>query len=157
MLMLLNQVLNKLDHEAPAAYAYLQGRSEKPDIKGIALFYSIWGGTLVSIIVNGLPDDNFLGMHIHEGASCTGTKEDPFADVGGHFNPAGKEHPFHAGDLPSLLENDGFAFQACFTARFQPWDVMGRTIIIHGKSDDFKSQPAGDSGMKIACGEIVKN
>ena len=41
-----------------------------------------------------------------------------------------------------------------FTDRFQPQDVVGRTVIIHDQPDDFTSQPSGNSGEKIACGEI---
>ena len=41
-----------------------------------------------------------------------------------------------------------------YTGRFYPMDVVGRTIVLHEMPDDFKTQPSGDSGMKIACGEI---
>ena len=42
-----------------------------------------------------------------------------------------------------------------YTGRFMPEDVIGKTVVLHGMPDDFHTQPSGDSGMKIACGEIV--
>jgi len=43
-----------------------------------------------------------------------------------------------------------------YTNRFRPQDVIGRTAVIHAMPDDFRSQPAGDSGMRIGCGEITR-
>lgn len=74
---------------------------------------------------------------------------------GAHYNPENTEHPKHAGDLPPLLANNGIAWSAVYTDRFYPEDVVGRTVIIHDMADDFHTQPSGDSGMKMACGEIV--
>ena len=70
------------------------------------------------------------------------------------YNPEKEEHPRHAGDLPPVLSNDGTAWMEIYTGRFYPMDVVGRTIVLHEMPDDFKTQPSGDSGMKIACGEI---
>jgi Cu-Zn family superoxide dismutase len=95
-------------------------------------------------------------MHIHEGRSCTGNAADPFADTGGHFNPKNQPHPLHAGDLPPLFSNGGFGYYSFFTARFRPAEIIGRTVVIHSGPDDFKTQPAGDSGSKIACGVVEK-
>ena len=63
-------------------------------------------------------------------------------------------HPQHAGDMPSLLANDGNAFLIFYTDRFHPEDVIGRAVIIHAHSDDMTTQPSGNSGAMIACGEI---
>ena len=96
----------------------------------------------------------FHGFHIHDGGSCTGNVSDPFAEAGQHYNPKKLPHPEHAGDLPPVLSNDGTAWMEIYTGRFYPMDVVGRTIVLHEMPDDFKTQPSGDSGMKIACGEI---
>lgn len=157
MLSILKNILMMLETEPPAAYAYLKGNSEYPKIKGMVLFYSLWNSTFMIVVAENLPKKGFLGFHIHEGVSCTGTKEDEFADAKGHYNPGHAEHPEHAGDLPPLLENEGFAVSAFLTGRFKPEEIAGRTVIIHGGRDDFTSQPSGDSGMKIACGEIILN
>ena len=69
-------------------------------------------------------------------------------------NPNNCAHPFHAGDLPPVFESGGQSFMAVWTGRFNVNDVIGRTVILHSHMDDFSTQPAGNSGEKIACGEI---
>jgi Cu-Zn family superoxide dismutase len=95
-----------------------------------------------------------LVHHIHEGGKCSGNENDPFADAGTHFNPYNCAHPEHAGDLPPLFGNKGYAWSSVLTNRFTVSDVIGRTVIIHSRPDDFTTQPAGNSGEKIACGVI---
>ncbi len=147
--------------EIPAARAIIKGSETYPDIKGKADFYDVHGGTVLVVEVTGLPgkikDENsgFFGFHIHEGSSCTGNGEDPFADTGGHYNPGQGSHPKHAGDLPPFLADHGSAWMSVYTTRFFPEDVVGRTIVIHSMPDDFRTQPSGNSGEKIACGLIV--
>lgn len=151
----------RFGNDVPDAYANIKGSSQFPNIRGTVNFYNVYGGTVVEAEVYGLPNTinkpngNFYGFHIHEGASCTGDQEDPFKNAGAHYNPTHTEHPKHVGDLPTLLANDGVAWTAIYTDRFYPEDVVGRTVIIHEMADDFKTQPSGDSGMKMACGEIV--
>lgn len=144
-------------------YAFLNGSAQYPSVSGCAEFYPLWGGTLLAVMITGLPApekgacvNRFHGFHIHEGSSCiknTGSGE-PFPKAGTHYNPQGCEHPAHAGDLPPLLSNDGFAFQIFYTNRFVPEEVLGKTIIVHLNADDFTTQPSGNSGTMIACGEI---
>ncbi len=93
-------------------------------------------------------------LHIHSGESCTGNVKDAFANAGMHYNPTECKHPFHAGDLPPLFENEGYAMMVFFTNRFRVNEVIGKTIIVHENIDDFTSQPSGNAGAKIACGEI---
>lgn len=150
-----------LANRTPNAFAEIYGSEEFPDIYGYALFYQRVDGIFIVFQVNGLPvsqsscDSSVFAMHIHEGESCTGTEADPFADAGTHYNPGGCPHPAHAGDLPPLFGNDGYAWGAVFTNRFTFSDVLGRTLIIHRGPDDFTTQPAGNSGAKIACGVIT--
>ena len=123
-------------------------------LRGTVKFYPVPCGTLVVAEITGLPknESGFFAFHIHEGKCCTGKD---FADTGGHFNPCDREHPRHAGDLPPLLSRNGRAFLAVETDRFTPREILGRTVVIHEEPDDFHTQPAGNSGRKIACGEIV--
>ena len=58
------------------------------------------------------------------------------------------------GDLPPLLSCNGNAYMTVKTDRFKVKDIIGRTVIIHYRADDFRTQPSGDSGEKIACGII---
>ncbi len=147
--------------EIPAACAVIKGSEKYPDIQGRVDFYDVHGGTVLVARVSGLPEEDmeehtgFFGFHIHEGNSCTGNGEDPFADTKGHYNPEQVSHPKHAGDLPPLLADHGNAWMSVYTTRFFPEDVVGRTVVIHSMPDDFRTQPSGDSGEKIACGLIV--
>ena len=135
-----------------AAMACIRGTGS---IRGTVKFYPVNCGTLVVAQIFGLPGsiDGFYGMHIHEGGSCTG---EGFADTRGHYDPQGNPHPRHAGDLPPLLSQNGKALLAVETDRINVWEIIGRTVVIHSRSDDFRSQPAGDAGSKIACSVICK-
>lgn len=152
--------LNTLFAMDPYAYATISGSRFFPAVKGVALLYPICSGTLLALHAIGLPYKNkpcskaFYGLHIHEGKKCTGNENDAFANAGSHYNPGGCTHPNHAGDLPPLLGNKGEALSIFYTDSFLPSEVVGHTIIIHDMPDDFRTQPSGDSGMKIACGEI---
>ncbi len=144
----------------PDATATITGSDEYPQITGLVNFYQAERGVLIGADISGLPFDSssrnaFYGFHIHEGTSCTGDENDPFADAGLHYNPRNVQHPFHAGDLPPLLGNNGKAFSIFFTGAFRLADVLGRAIIIHSLPDDFTSQPAGNVGEKMACGIIT--
>lgn len=134
----------------PRAVAWVRGVH---GLRGSVTFYSVPGGTLVTAEIEGLPKngDGFFGFHIHEGNSCGGEE---FSEIGGHWNPQDQKHPRHGGDLPPLLESGGRAFLAVKTGRFRPEEVIGRTVVIHGGPDDFRSQPGGDAGEKIGCGVI---
>lgn len=156
----LNETLMILMRQKPEAYAEIEGSRQYSGLKGEIAFYPLWRGSLVVASISGLPKgeepcpERFFGFHIHEGASCTGNEEDPFADTGQHYNPAGCEHPEHAGDFPPLMGNDGYALSVFYTDRFYPEEIIGRTAVIHDMPDDFKTQPSGGSGEKIACGVI---
>lgn len=150
----------KIVHEMPAAHAAIEGSQEYAGIRGNVYLYEVYNGTILVGEIYGIPEElerkygGFFGFHIHEGKSCTGNSEDPFADTGSHYNPTKAAHPAHAGDLPPLMSHGGVAWMEVYTGRFYPEDVIGRTIVIHEMPDDFHTQPSGDSGMKIACGKI---
>ena len=138
----------------PDAIAYLTGSQDDKPLMGEVEFFQKPNGVLVKAHVSGLPDHSgFFALHIHEGDSCSGAD---FANTKGHFNPSGANHPNHAGDLPPLLSSGGNAYLAVLTDRFSVKDVLGRTVVIHDGPDDFRSQPAGNAGTKIACGVIVR-
>lgn len=144
----------------PDAFAAIAGSSDYPDLHGAVRFYQTRRGVIVAVQVSGLPqpaepcDKQFFGFHIHNGNSCTGNANDPFADSGTHDNPRECAHPAHSGDLPPLLGNHGFALQLFLTDRFSVGEVHGKTIVIHVQPDDFTTQPAGNAGTRIACGVI---
>ncbi len=138
-----------------SAIAYLKGGNDAPLLQGVVRFYQKKRGVLIEAYVSGLPENNstgFFAFHIHEGKSCTG---EDFADTGAHYNPKGVEHPMHAGDLPPLLSAAGEAYLSVLTNRFSVTDIIGKTVVIHSNVDDFKTQPSGNAGKKIACGVIL--
>lgn len=137
------------------ALANIKGGEDNTEISGKVLFFQKRNGVLVVADIMGLPENstgNFFAFHIHDGTSCTGKD---FSDTGTHFNPDDDMHPFHAGDLPPLLSNDGRAYCQVLTNRFRIEDIIGKTVVIHDMADDFRTQPAGAAGKKIACGVIV--
>lgn len=104
------------------------------------------------------------GFHVHEKGDCSAPDA---MSAGGHFNPHGKAHgdaradERHAGDLGNLtadqegnatvdLEVDGLS-----VAAGAPNSVVGRAVVIHANPDDLKSQPAGNSGPRVACGVVA--
>lgn len=144
------------------AKAIMKGSHKYPKIDGIVYFKETKDGVLLTAKIKGLPTSKgncsgkFFGFHIHDGISCSGTKQDEFANVGSHYNPNQCPHPYHSGDLPPLLENDGYAYMSVLINKFKIKDIIGKTIIIHDSPDDFMTQPSGNSGTKIACGIIEK-
>lgn len=147
-------ILDELE-DAPSAMATLRGSAVYPDLRGTVRFFETTGGIIVIADVTGLPMQaecgGVFGFHIHEGMGCGG---DDFAETLGHYNPTNCPHPYHAGDLPPLFSNDGAAYMAVLTERFTLSEIRGRTVVIHLNPDDFMTQPAGNSGRKIACGVI---
>lgn len=158
--------------EREPVYAVLQGRAnavavvagsrDYPNITGRVKFYQTSAGVLVYAEIMGLPlaggpcGGRIFGFHIHEGGACSGNSNDWFADTLAHYNPGKCEHPYHAGDLSPLFGNNGFALALFLTNRFRVEEIIGRTVVIHDRPDDFTTQPSGNSGVKIACGEIKR-
>ncbi len=145
--------------EILCATSNIRGSCSYPKLRGTVQFKQIGSNVLVTAEIFNLPCEeqtkpNIFAFHIHEGCCCTGTNEDPFADAKGHYNPNNTKHPFHAGDLPPIFGNHGYAYMSVLTDRFTVKEIVGRVIIIHRNLDDFTSQPSGNAGEKIACGKI---
>ena len=142
------------------AKANIKGGKKYSKINGAVTFREVKNGVLVTAKVNGLPQSSdsctgrFFGFHIHEGSSCSGTISDEFANAKTHLNPTNCPHPFHMGDLPPLIENNGYAHMTVLINKFKIKDILGKVVIIHDSPDDFTTQPSGNSGSKIACGII---
>ncbi len=143
------------------AIAEIKGNNKYPNIKGSVIFKKKNDGVIVTAEIFGLPysdekcTSEIFAFHIHNGTSCTGNYIDNFANAGTHFNPNNCKHPAHAGDLPPLFSNNGYAYLSVYTNKFTINDIIGKVIIIHDKPDDFITQPSGNSGNKIACGKIL--
>ena len=150
------QVARIVMYYNPSARAVISGSIAYPNIFGEVYFYNVQDGVLVVVVLENLPDtpSDFFGFHLHEGDSCTGNAQDNFANAGRHYNPNALPHPQHSGDFPPILARGGSGFLAFVTNRFTVPEIIGKTVIIHSMPDDFKTQPSGDSGEKIACGII---
>lgn len=147
------------------AIANIKGGPLAPQIHGTVTFTDVRGGTEVSVEVYGLPPYQPAadgkpqigphGFHIHEHGSCSiGNPSDPFSAAGGHWNPTNQPHGNHAGDFPVLFSNNGYARMTFFTNKFNVAQIIGKSVIIHESPDDYKTQPSGGSGRKLACGVI---
>ncbi|MEG2018689.1 MAG: superoxide dismutase family protein [Clostridium sp.] len=148
--------------QPPDAYALIKGGPLAPYIRGQVFFYQLKDGVYIRAYITGIPEvtssgspSTFHGFHIHEFGSClVGNEKNPFTEAGGHWNPEKKPHPFHPGDLPPLLSTNGIAMMTVYTPNFLVNDVIGKSLIIHEGVDDFTTQPAGNSGPRLACGMI---
>lgn len=145
---------NSFFNSTPDALAHITSNAENPALEGFISFYRCsMGGVLIHAEVFHLPDNNFsgfFGMHIHQFGDCS----KPFDKTGEHYNPEKVTHPDHAGDLPPLFSNNGYAWMAFYDNRFILPEVIGKSVVIHNNRDDFTSQPSGNSGTKIGCGVI---
>lgn len=130
------------------AKAYIKGGKEFPNIDGLVTFKEVSNGVLLTAKIYGLPQSannctgRFFGFHIHEGNSCTGNMNDEFANAKSHLNTSNCPHPFHVGDLPPLIENNGYAYMSVLVNKFKIKDIIGKVIIIHDMPDDFTTQPS---------------
>ncbi|WP_068985925.1 MULTISPECIES: superoxide dismutase family protein [Lysinibacillus] len=132
---------------------------------GNAYFQEEDNGVRVTLALSGLPSGTH-GIHIHSVGKC----EPPtFESAGPHFNPTSKEHGkdnpkgYHMGDLPNLEVGEDGSVDMNFLAEGLTLDKnaansllggKGTSLVIHESEDDYKSDPAGNSGARIACGAI---
>jgi Cu-Zn family superoxide dismutase len=125
-------------------------------------------GVLIDLEVRGLKPGPH-GVHIHAVGLCD--VKTKFESAGGHFSPVPKNHGFmdkhgpHAGDMPNQFADAGGNLHASI---FNPnvtlrrgertlFDKDGSSIVIHAVADDYRSQPAGNAGARVACGVITRN
>ena len=124
-------------------------------------------GDRIAVVANlrGLKPNAEHGFHVHEKGDCSSGDG---MSAGGHFNPAGAPHgdhraggTRHAGDLPNIRADANGNASAKFettgiTIGSGAADIIGKGLIVHRDPDDYKSQPAGNAGPRIACAVIQK-
>jgi len=154
--------------QALAENAHAEVRNLEGDMVGTLTLVQEPDGVKITMEASNLPP-GFHGFHIHDTGRC----DPPFTSAGGHFNPEGKDHPYHAGDLPNLLvKKDGQAYMEVTTDRFRVKELFkgdGTALIIHADPDNHANIPeryapqpdkdtlaTGDAGGRIACGVISR-
>ena len=129
---------------------------------GEATFEQVGDKVRVVVFVQGLKPGQEHGLHIHEVGDCSSGDG---MSTKGHFNPFGKPHgpqgsaERHAGDLPALKANKAGRANVqidldIITLTPGPASIIGRGLIAHADPDDYKTQPTGNAGARIACGVI---
>ena len=133
----------------PTGKALLRGDDSHPDLWGEVLFYPWQEGALILTRVLGLPRDGLWGLQIHALGNCATGGDVPFFCAGPVFELPGLCRAPPAGLLPPLLSTGGKAFSLGYSDRFQPEQVLGRTVVLHPPVS------AGDSPEgRVACGLI---
>lgn len=151
---------------ALAEIATAKAALKSPDGKdlGTVTLKQTPNGVLLTTDLKGVPPGTHA-FHIHAVGVC----EPPFKSAKGHFNPLNKQHGFlseggiHAGDMPNVhVPASGALKQEILNpnitlvkgARVSVFDADGSAIVMHMEGDDYKSQPSGAAGARIACGVI---
>ena len=146
----------------PSASAQLQA-TKGNTTTGTVRFVQSGDVVKVSGEITGLKPGAEHGFHIHEKGDCSSGDG---MSAGGHFNPGGKSHGHngmvenHTGDLPSLKADANgvakFSFESG-TIRVGSTDnnIVGRGLIVHRDPDDYKTQPTGNAGPRLACAVIA--
>lgn len=146
--------------KSPKATARLESKSSST-VTGEADFTEKKGGVEISIEIKGAKPGQH-GVHLHDKGDCSAPDA---SSAGGHFNPDNKAHgsptvdPHHAGDFGNITVNKKGSGKLKLTVKGLtvapgPNSVVGHALVIHADTDDLKTQPAGNSGARVACGVV---
>ncbi len=135
--------------------------TEDSKVKGFVSFERDGkGGINVVANIDGLTP-GLHGFHVHEFGDCSAPNA---TSAGGHYNPTDMPHAAqtaakrHEGDLGNVEADKGGHARLEITDKALrlegPHSIIGRSVVVHARADDFKTQPTGDSGARVACGVI---
>ena len=149
----------------PIATAQLQPTKDST-VAGTINFSLVDGQLRASGDISGLKPDSEHGFHIHENGDCSAPDG---SSAGGHFNPGSSEHGsistamHHGGDMPNIKADaqgnahiDGPVASNVNVGVGDGFDIVGRGLIVHADPDDYKTQPTGNAGARLACAVIAK-
>lgn len=145
---------------APGAHAMLVAADGSP--RGMAHVSATTAGLAVHVEATGLPP-GVHGIHVHTTGRCDAPD---FQTAGGHWNPGAKAHGrdnpqgAHEGDLPNITIAADGSGTLDFTLPGGTLDALldtdGAAIVVHAAADDYRTDPSGNSGARIACGVIAR-
>lgn len=149
-----------MEAAGPKAAATLEPRSGST-VSGTVSFHAVGDKLRIDGRIAGLTPGPH-GFHVHESGDCSAPDA---SSAKGHFNPAAKPHGHHgsperhAGDMPNLVADSyGNAIVSgevtMLSLGSDANSILNRSVVIHADPDDYKSQPAGNSGKRVACGTI---
>jgi Cu-Zn family superoxide dismutase len=148
--------------QAPEAGAVASLAAADGGQRGSAQIAEVEGGLRVSVQVKGLAPGAH-GIHVHAVGRCDAPD---FSTAGPHWNPTDRKHGrdnpdgAHHGDLPNIdLAADGngsLAFTIPSATLTQLFDADGAALVVHANADDYRTDPSGNSGGRIACGIITR-
>ncbi|MCB2074525.1 MAG: superoxide dismutase family protein [Novosphingobium sp.] len=134
--------------------------------RGTATLSATGDTVTLTVDANGLPAGQH-GTHLHAVGNCT---RPDFKSAGGHLNPAGRQHGLenpagsHLGDLPNLSIDDSGSGTLTIRlegswAELEPalFDDDGTAVVIHADPDDYRTDPSGNAGPRLACGIVTRN
>ena len=147
--------------QAQAEIKVLANNTNK--LQGALIFQETPEGVKITGSIEGFLNSGVHGFHIHEKGDCSAADG---SSAGGHFNPQNKSHgnieqeQSHLGDLGNInVDKKGKAtilvLKKGATLDTSDYSYLGRSVIIHEKTDDFTTQPTGNAGARIACGVIT--
>lgn len=150
-------------HGNPVATAQL-APTQGSTTTGTVQFFREGEHVMAVARVSGLKPGSEHGFHVHEKGDCSASDA---TSAGGHFNPEGHPHgargsggAHHAGDMPNLKADA--AGEAELRVHLPglgigsgPADILGKAVIVHANADDYRSQPTGNAGARLACGVIT--
>jgi len=130
-------------------------------VSGTVTFTEVADGVQVHAEIVGLAPGNH-GFHVHEFGDCTAADG---SSAGGHFNPTNQPHAGPDADARHVGDMGNIEADASGRAKLTYLDhdlsladsqrsIIGRSVVVHAKADDLKSQPAGNSGTRVACGVV---
>lgn len=160
-----NQVYENQMEEGQEIRVQIEPKSGS-NVSGTAVFREENGEVTMEVELSGLTEGTHA-IHLHENADCSA--EDG-TSAGGHWNPTfedhgewGDEDGYHRGDIGNFeADSDGNATinfstdQWCIGCDDNTKNIVGTAVIVHDGVDDYTSQPSGDAGTRIACGEVTR-
>ena len=144
----------------PSAVAKLEP-TKGNTTSGTVEFHQRGSGVHVVATIRGLAPNQEHGFHVHEKGDCS--SEDGMS-AGGHYNPDNQPHgpqagAHHAGDMPNLKADASGNAKAMFdlagvSVAAGAKSLVGRGLIVHKDPDDYKTQPTGNAGARLACAVV---